>query len=60
MTQEDCVEWYTNEMFEPKTFVKTCLKKDIELYLTSISDCDYDDDTASHAGAASIKNCRLC
>ena len=56
MTQEDCVDWYVNEMFEPKTFVKTCFKKDIELNLTLKSDCDYHDDAASHAGAASTEN----
>ena len=47
-------------MFELRTFVKTYLKNDKELNPTTIYDCDYNTDSANHAGATKIGKIWLC
>ena len=42
-------------MFELENYMKTYFKNDMELYLTSMSGCDYDDDTASHTADVNVK-----
>ena len=42
-------------MYELETYMKNSLKNDMEFYLTSMSGCDYDDDTASHTADVNVK-----